>query len=177
MSLIIHRIIKFQNQTDEYPLTQGKEYTVCAVGDNENIPWYCIYDDNTDYYPMWRPSFLFEVSDNRLSRYWVFSIEEMEGNKKTLLSFPEWSNDHYYYGKLVEGESNDPIAHVFKNYRDLMELEFSDKNVKEIAKIGNESWLICPQCIDAWECMNFMDGMVKCPKCKKMMHNPRYVEH
>lgn len=34
-------------------------------------------------------------------------------------------------------------------------------------------WLLCPYCIDAWECFS-EDAMVICPKCDKALHNPRW---
>ena len=37
----------------------------------------------------------------------------------------------------------------------------------------DDSWLMCPDCIDAWESTT-KDSMVDCPKCHKYFHNPRY---
>jgi len=163
------------NKKEQYYLTKGEEYTVYAVGEISGNTWYSILDGGSNA-PLWNPSILFEITDNRLSRHWVFSLEENEGFKTTFLSFPEWANDPYYYGNLIEGESDDPTALVFRRYKDLMDLEFPDKNIEEIAQVGNESWLICPCCLDAWECNNTLDGMVKCPKCTRIIHNPRYAE-
>ncbi len=159
---------------DPLPLIIGKEYVVYAVGEFENATWYCICDEHYTYYPMWRPFPLFGIVDNRLSRYWVFSLQEWENKKQPLISFPEWANDSYFYGELVEGNSNDQNAVTFRKYKELMDLEFPDKAITEIAEIGDSDWLICPTCIDAWDCPNAQDGMVTCPKCKKIMNNPRY---
>ena len=39
----------------------------------------------------------------------------------------------------------------------------------------DNNWLMCPLCNDAWESQSLY-GMVRCPKCKKRLHNPRYQE-
>ncbi len=161
--------------TEQYYLTRGKEYTVYAVGEINGNVWYCILDGGS-HIPLWNPSILFQIIDCRLSRYWIFSIEDNNGLKKPFLSYLEWARDPYYYTELFEGASNNPETVIFQKYKDLMELEFPDKNVKEIAQVGNESWLICPCCMDAWECNNTLDGMVKCPKCNRIIHNPRYAK-
>ena len=46
--------------------------------------------------------------------------------------------------------------------------------VKSAVQLDN-IWLMCPDCIDAWEATT-KDAMVICPKCNKAFHNPRYQE-
>lgn len=162
------------SQIETYPLIIGKEYTVYAIEENKNQIWFCICDESYFLYPMWRPYPLFEIVDNKLSRYWIFALDSSTEKATPIISFPEWANDPYFYGELVEGGPIDPNAVCFKKYRELMDLEFSDAAVSEKAQIGDQDWLICPLCIDGWECANTRDAMVKCPKCRKVMHNPRY---
>jgi uncharacterized CHY-type Zn-finger protein len=54
-----------------------------------------------------------------------------------------------------------------------MNLEFPDPSIVESAQIGDDEWLICPKCIDAWKSTT-RDALVICPNCKKMFINPRY---
>jgi hypothetical protein len=49
-----------------------------------------------------------------------------------------------------------------------------NSEVKEIAQIGDEKWLMCLSCIDAWEDSDARNAMVICPNCKIVQHNPRY---
>jgi hypothetical protein len=160
---------------ERFSVVIGKEYTVYALGEIEGNVWYCICDESYFLYPMWNPYPLFEISDNRLSRYWVFSFDEDNKKKAPFLSFPEWAKDsHYFYTQLVEGNNRDQNAVIFKSYKLLMDIEFPDSKISEKAQPADNEWLICPFCINAWQCSNNQDGMVICPKCNKIMHNPRY---
>lgn len=159
---------------EEFSVKEGFEYTVYALGMNYGHIWYCICDDNYFFYPNWNPSTLFEIVDNRLSRYWVLGFREQNNKKIPLLSFCEWVNDEYFYGELVDGNANEPNAVIFRKYKELLDLEFPDSSVTEIAQIGDEEWLICPKCLDAWQSKNNQDALVKCPKCQLVLNNPRY---
>jgi hypothetical protein len=46
--------------------------------------------------------------------------------------------------------------------------------VKSATQLDN-IWLMCPDCIDAWESTT-KDAMVICPKCNKAFRNPRHLE-
>lgn len=161
-----------------FSVKPGKEYIVYAVWIYLGYIWYCISDEDRTFYPFWNPSMLFEITDNRLSRYWVFGFREAyqgeEIKKVPFLSFPEWANDFDFYEELVDGYSDDPNAITFSKYKELMYLEFPDPSVTEIAQIGDEEWLICPYCIDAWQSKDDRDALVKCPKCRTIFNNPRY---
>jgi hypothetical protein len=52
-----------------------------------------------------------------------------------------------------------------------MDLEFPDPEVNLKAEKLEDNWLMCPICIDAWQ-TDSKAGMVMCPKCKNVMHNP-----
>ncbi len=134
---------------EKFSVKEGYEYTVYALGINYGHIWYCICNGNY-FFPKWNPSTLFEVVDNRLSRYWVFGLDEDDNKKVPLLSFPEWVNDEYFYGELVDGNSDDPNTIIFRKYKELMDLEFPDSSITKTAQIGDEEWLICPDCIAAW---------------------------
>lgn len=152
----------------------NKEYIVYAISEIDDFTWYCLCDDQYSSYPRWYPFPLFEITDNRLSRFWVFGFEEREKKKEFIISFPEWVNNLYFYGELVDGGNEDESIKLFKKYKELIDLEFQAKNISEVAQLGDKDWLICPICIDAWECSTERDGMVRCPKCNTIMQNPRY---
>jgi uncharacterized C2H2 Zn-finger protein len=165
---------KYSIDTENFSIKPGKEYIVYAVWIYLGYIWYCICDEDKTFYPMWNPSMLFEITDNRLSRYWIFSLDEDNDKRAPFLSFPEWANDPYFYEELVDGNSIDINAVIFKKYKELMELEFPNSSISEIAQIGDEEWLICPKCVDAWQSTNDKDALVKCPKCQTIFNNPRY---
>lgn len=166
--------IKEDFSREDYRLIIGKEYTVYSLSEFYGYVWYCILDDGPEF-PMWNPSMFFEISDPRLSRYWIYSLQKnYQNNVVPFFSFPEWIKNDYFYDSLTDGE--DKEVEVFKNYKQLMDLEFPDKTITEVAQIGDEKWLICPICMDAWENSDASMAMVICPKCKKMLHNPRYKD-
>jgi hypothetical protein len=53
------------------------------------------------------------------------------------------------------------------------ELKKPDSNIEKSATILDETWLMCPVCIDAWESTS-KNAMVICPKCNQVFHNPRF---
>ena len=148
-----------------------KEYNVYGMIINRGQIWYYICDRVHDLFPIARPAHLFEIIDNRLSRYWVFGI--IEGFEKyPSWIFPEWINEPYFQDNLTDGEKRE-VA-VFKSYKELMDLEFPESSIAELAQIGDNEWLICPACLDAWQYCSDKDALVRCPKCLKILNNPRY---
>jgi len=168
--------IRNRQSYDVLPLIIGKEYIVYALSEFFNDVWFCICDENhINSFPMWRPSMFFEVTDSRLSRYWVFSFQEDSNNKKRpFFSYSEWANNDFYYDSLTEDE--DIEVEIFETYKKLMDLEFPDNSIKEIAQIGDEKWLICTSCLDAWESSDSRDALVICPYCQIIQNNPRYKD-
>ncbi len=162
------------------PLIIGKQYVVYALSEFYKNIWYCIYDEYCTSYPMWTPSQFFELTDNHLSRHWVFSLKKdssttdvAQEDLRLFFGFPEWATELGFYDRLTDGEEKE-VA-LFKTYKELMDLEFPDSAISDRAQIGDSEWLICPDCLDAWNSPGDKDGMAICPKCKKMMHNPRYT--
>jgi hypothetical protein len=154
------------------PLIVDKQYIVYALSEYYQNTWYCICDESYTYHPMWIPQQFFQVVDNRISRYWVFSFKEDLDKNRFFFGFPEWATQLDFYDNLTDGEQQE--VQIFKNYKELMDLEFPDSSITEVAQIGDDEWLICPSCIDAWQCTNVKDALVKCPKCQKILNNPRF---
>lgn len=163
------------NAEDDYFLTVGDEYTVYGITIRDNYPWYYLCDRSHTDYPQWKPPFFFKVVDPRLSRYWIYSFNKLEDyvDFEPIFTFPEWANNHpNFYDKLSDGD--DAEAEIFQYYKELMDLEFPHSLIKDNAQIVDNEWLLCSSCIDAWQNKNEEDALVRCPKCKKLLNNPRY---
>jgi len=155
-------------------LTIGKEYIAYALSQFYDEIWYCVCDESYTYYPVWYPKTLFEISDNRLSEYWVFSFKEDLKKERFFFGFPEWADQLDFYDKLTDGEKKE--VEIFKGYKELMDLEFPDSSISETAQIGDDQWLICPKCTDAWQNSDNRDALVRCSKCSTIFNNPRYKD-
>jgi hypothetical protein len=162
---------KYKNK-DKYR-NCGESFVVYAMRMNCGYIWYFICQHEKATYPFWYPSPLFTVEDDRISKYWVFTnnINEDFDYKNYTWAFPEWARDKYFYGQLVEDYPRE--LEVFKKYKELMYLEFPDPYIDVKASAIDETWVMCPSCIDAWEPRS-TEGMIVCPKCNNIMHNPFY---
>jgi hypothetical protein len=165
----------FSISDSSFPILKGKEYIVYGMIVHLGYIWYYICDETYSDYPVWHPSPLFEIINGQLSRFWIYSYKEGELSVlRPRWAFPEWANNPDFYDKLTDGEERE--VKIFKSYKELMDLEFPDPAVSEVAQVGDNEWLICSICLEAWQSQNDQDGMVICPKCKKIMHNPRYQD-
>ncbi len=162
------KIIFDKEKNDKYEFLKiGKEYCVYGMMMLEQKLYYFICDfDETC--PRAKPCDIFKISDHRLSRYWIFDYED----DVPMWIFPEWLKIPYFYDNLLDSYENE--VQIFLAYKEAMNLEFPDSLITEIAQIGDEKWLICPFCIDAWISESFMDAVVRCPKCRNILNNPRY---
>ncbi|NEQ41548.1 MAG: hypothetical protein F6K40_37285 [Okeania sp. SIO3I5] len=100
------------------PLTIGKEYVVYAIYERQQQVWYYIADDNFMYYPMRTPAPLFEVVDNRISKYWRFDLRP---NGLLRLAVLRWLNDPHFYEKLTDQEAAE--VDLFKRIKAFMDIE------------------------------------------------------
>ncbi len=102
----------------EFGLTIGKEYVVYAFYEWEGQIWYYIADDHYMYYPMQNPAPLFEVVDDRLSKYWRFNLRP---NGLLRVAFSQWFTVPYFYDKLTDQEPAE--VDLFKRIKGLMDME------------------------------------------------------
>src|SRR4029078_11674893 len=152
-------------------LDVGMEYHVYGMINNHGKIFYYICDKMHNHFPIAKPAYLFEILDNRLSRYWIFGI--IEGFEKyPVWIFPEWINEPYFQDNLTDGEDRE--VQIFIAYKERMDFEFPDASISQVAQIGDNEWLICPACFDAWLCGNAKDALVRCPSCQNIFNNPRY---
>ncbi len=108
------------NRTTEtvFRLTVGKEYVVYAIDEAEGNVWYYIIDDNFIYYPQKHCAPLFEVVDDRVSKYWRLKLWE---NGLLEIAFLHWLKDPYFYEKLTDQEPAE--VDLFKRIKALMDME------------------------------------------------------
>lgn len=172
MKVILDETKYVAAQQDNYEyLIKGKEYVVYGITIAEGQIYYYICDEMYSYYPMTKPSSFFKVINAHCSRYWIFSLCE-NPEKFFKLMFPEWINESMFVTNLVDGEDRE--VKIFKAYKEAMDLEFPDSSITETAQIGDDEWLICPVCIDAWKSKNDLDALVICSECLSILNNPRF---
>ncbi len=161
-------------EASTFPLKIDKDYVVYAMTIKNGYVWYYLCNENFCYYPVWSPSPLFEIIDHKLSRYWVFSYKKGINYIKAFprWAYPEWAENPDYYDKLTDGDKKE--VNIFKTYKELMDLEFPDYCTIEWAQVGDQEWLICPKCINAWESRNNKNALVRCPNCETILNNSRY---
>jgi hypothetical protein len=157
----------------QFDLIPGKYYVVYGMTLYSSYIWYYICEGNPILYPFWNPSPLFEVIDGRLSKYWMYSFTKLERLNKfqAIWAYRQWAEEPYYYDLLTDGEERE--FQLFKAYKELMDLEFPDPSIQDRASSLDSEWLMCNFCIDAWQTQS-IDGMVICPTCHRMLHNPHY---
>ena len=81
----------------------------------------------------------------------------------------------YYTEKELFEKVKETQEHLGKTLKELVveELKDPDDTVTKSASILDNTWLMCPDCIDAWE-ESSKNAMVICPKCNQVFHNPRF---
>ncbi len=117
-------IVKWANNT-ELEISVGEIYTVLAITKLFDEIFYYILSDESDEYPLAFPYHLFELEDNRISKYWDAFTGEIENPNSIniangdVISFKEWSlKKDLFYENLLEGNSNE--VGLFFRYRNKM---------------------------------------------------------
>ncbi|KKM14269.1 hypothetical protein LCGC14_1707820 [marine sediment metagenome] len=163
-------------ETYETDLIIGKEYNVYGLIYYNDIYKYLIFDENNT--PFWYLNKLFEIIDNKISKFWYLDFLKEESLISAMWGYYELVNIENHNDDLMK-ENKDNLEEkekaaldIFYQRKKEMDLEFPDDSIKEKASIVDNNWLMCPTCVDAWE-SNSIFAMIECPKCKKVMHNPR----
>ena len=102
----------------EFQLSIDKEYIVYALYEWEGKIWYYICDERYTYYPIHNPAPLFEVVDDRISKYWRFKLAP---NGLLTLAFEQWFSNPYFYDKLTDQEEQAVL--IFEQIKDLIDAE------------------------------------------------------
>jgi hypothetical protein len=169
----------FQNYENALKIT--KEYIVYSISYYEDHVNYLIFDEYKR--PFWYCDKLFIILDSKLSAYWYYkNYENKNYPLKMILGYFELINEEEHYDDLLKEnkdcneEKEKEALEIFYKRKKEMDMEFPDFSVKEKANTIDQNWFICPKCMDAWE-SNSIFGMVECPKCNTIMHNPRYKKN
>ena len=163
----------FTPSTD-FPLRPGKDYVVFALTLRRGGVWYYVMDEAGVEYPVWYPAPLFEVIDARVSRHWLFGFTDQGlRSGSAIFAFSEWArNPADYYDRLSDGEAT--AVQLFREYEELMTLEFRDSDVDAAAEELDDGWLLCPRCRHAWRA-RIRGEMVRCPGCRSLVLNPELL--
>ena len=85
-------------------LEKGAFYVVYALGIKDGLVSYEILSNDKTITHRF-PGYLFEVVDNRLSRYFAFGNSITGDNEPYfLITFKEWADDPFFYARLFDGE-------------------------------------------------------------------------
>ncbi|HEY1603620.1 MAG TPA: hypothetical protein VGG64_28725 [Pirellulales bacterium] len=108
-----------------FSLGVGTQYVVYGFTYYLGHIWYYICDGDYTYYPVWNPSPLFRIVDNRLSSFWRVGIYAVgsAGLPMPIVAFDEWVGDPLFYDKLTDGEG--AAVALFKGYKRLIDEEFA----------------------------------------------------
>lgn len=159
-----------------FPLTIDGEYLVVALTLRQGTVWYYLLDDLKLDYPVWYPAVLFEVTDARLSRFWVFAfVNEGIRDGDAVLAFKQWAADPLgYYDRLTDGES--VATSLFVSYLEKMEFEFAPSDLAAVGEDLGDGWTLCPRCHEAWR-NSAVGELLRCPSCSAKLRNPRVMGH
>lgn len=148
----------------------GSVYSVLALSVVNGHTYFGIWSDDQLRFQL-LPADLFTITDNRISQFWRITYEKADSDFSsfTFLGHPETANNREHINGLLEGQEQ-AIA-ILDNYRELIELEFSDPSIKLTAEAIDGEWLLCPNCYHAWENQTKLE-LVKCPSCGTLMNNP-----
>lgn len=113
----------YHYEDGEIALCVGKEYIVYAVEIKRKGRFYLICDEHYSWYPVFYPSYFFEVIDERLSRFWI-DHELLNDKKKCVISFLRINQFKPFYELLVD-YSQDEI-NKFLEVKKKMDEEFED---------------------------------------------------
>ncbi len=158
---------------DSFHLTYQKEYVVYGLDySKEGYINFLIVDDTEVSYPKIYPSEFFEITNNRISEYWI-GTEEKEFPIKNikcpnLISFKEIVENEYFFEDILDCKNN--TCEIFSKNKELMDNEFPDNNIKS-AEIIDANWVFCGYCDESWE-VKSKQGVIVCPKCGKRNNNP-----
>jgi hypothetical protein len=93
----------------EYPIHEGREYTILGLGCWDGVIWYEIAASQRLLVSV--PSFLFEITSGRVSRHW----ETRAQPNGVLTLWPQSFYHPYYHDHLSEGQ-----AEAMEDFRHLL---------------------------------------------------------
>ena len=119
--------LSYTDETEFDELEVGQQSVVYAIVIMNGTQWYLI-DFEQLTHPMFYPKAFFKIEDWRISKYWVAKEQQDEYDNNNLVlnfSFPEFLDDEYFYGELLE--DNPKQLAIFRKYQTLLRNEFVSK--------------------------------------------------
>lgn len=117
------RFYEWAKTEEQLEITVDKLYVVLAIAKyNDHYFYYLIGDERYDY-PLAFPVELFEVSDNRISKFWdcsfsrFNSFDQFKIKNDEIVSFKNWSlQGGLFYERVLEDDKQ--ALEIFFNYRE-----------------------------------------------------------
>jgi hypothetical protein len=113
--------VNITKETD-FRLTRGKEYLVYALAVRRDQVWYYVIDDCELWYPRNIPAPIFEIADDRVSRFWTVKLTPGNPDHDVLLAFEEWDSKDLFYDRLTDRFA--PEVSLFEARKLQMDQEF-----------------------------------------------------
>jgi hypothetical protein len=139
--------------------------------------WFFVADDDFSFteYPLAYPSLFFNMIDGRVSKYWTNpAITEVDGHRTEFRAFKEWMSDPMFYERLVDWHKTENA--IFREYKELMDIEFPNPIKYKPVSYIEDDWCQCVACEHVWENFQTDSGMLRCPKCRQVLIDPRWAE-
>ena len=160
-------------------LVVGKEYQVYGIHFDEGDISYEVLANIFDTYTIEVSANYFKVLDNRLSQFFVLGsaytknhMNDPSARQVPFITFKEWADDKHFFEKLVNGDKE--VQKIFSQYKELLELEYRNPSIAQIANYMSENWVQCPVCAEAWKLSYPTLEMCKCIKCETVLLNPLF---
>jgi 4-hydroxy-3-methylbut-2-en-1-yl diphosphate synthase IspG/GcpE len=112
-----------------------------------------------------------EITDGRLSKYWVIGNVESDNNQPPIISFHEWANDFLFFEDIVNGGK---AGSIWRSYQNKFEHEFAEESISKTAITLAGNWVQCAECDDAWEEKNDCE-IISCPNCGTKQIKPNVI--
>ena len=155
-------------------LVKGEYYVVYAIDFVKPYTLYYISDSTFTTYPVSYQAQLFDVYDERISRYWETNsnklLQDLKNNASGLISFKSWSESRTFYEKLVEGNAAE--ERKFLEMKRKMDLEFKAPNITVALKVVDNDWVECPMCQFVFKFKEHRDESTSCPNCNNIALSP-----
>lgn len=168
--------VKFNSlqKNEELHLTVDRSYIVYGLKHIDgHVRFLLVNDSNT--YPNLFPSELFDIVDDRISKYWIGYPHNVYSPSyvppDVVISFAE-AQRPFFFDNLLDDEES--ASQRFKAMRRKMDLEFPDATLKT-ASIMEKNWIVCAYCEEVWESSS-ADGIVVCPQ-GHANNNPLWQHH